>query len=301
MILKNLFPEKQHLHHSARFYDLDPPQEEKSNKKAVDIICLDDIHVQYRQHIALENLSGCFQKGSLTAIIGPNGGGKSTLLKAILDMVPLHKGKVRLDQSLKGNIAYLPQQTNLDRSFPLTVQDVVASGHCQHKGFFKKFDQTLQKKVEKVLDEVGMLDCMDRALDELSGGQFQRVLFARLSLQDADCILLDEPFTAIDTYTINDLIKIIKKWHKVGKTLLVVNHDLDLVQDHFPTTLMIARRILDWGPTKEIVTLENLKRAKRISRQLESQDGSVTDALFEKKKSTSKTTAGVSKKGNVHV
>ncbi len=238
------------------------------------------MRVSYQNHVALEQVNGCFEEGSLTAIIGPNGGGKSTLLKSILGMVPVSSGNVKLANCLRGNIAYLPQHTNLDRSFPMIVQDVVASGHCQHEGFFKRFDNKLRERVEIALDEVDMLDCKNRALDELSGGQFQRVLFARLALQDADCILMDEPFTAIDTYTINDLMKIIAKWHKAGKTLLVVNHDMDLVQDYFPTSLLVARRILDWGPTKNIVTLENLKRAKNISRHLESPDLKVTDDLF---------------------
>ena len=279
MILKNLFPEKQQLHASERFKDL-----RQNLEQSQDLICMNDIAVQYRHHIALESINGCFKENSLTAIIGPNGGGKSTLLKAILGMVPLHSGSITLDKTLRGNIAYLPQQNDLDRSFPLTVQDVVASGHCQHEGFFDRFDSALQERVEKALDEVGMLDCMDRALDELSGGQFQRVLFARLGLQDADCILMDEPFTAIDTYTVNDLIKIILKWHKAGKTLLIVNHDLDLVQDHFPTTMMVARRILDWGDTKEIVTLDNLRHAKNISRHLESPDHPITDEIFQRAK-----------------
>ena len=273
MILKNLFPEKQSLHDDIRYQSI------QNNK---DVICLNGLQVNYRNHTALEKIDGCFEEGSLTAMIGPNGGGKSTLLKSIMGMVPLAKGSVTIDHRFKGNIAYLPQHTNLDRSFPLVVQDVVASGHCQHEGFFKGFGKSLQEKVEAALDEVGMLDCMNRALDELSGGQFQRVLFARLALQNADCIFMDEPFTAIDTYTINDLMELIIKWHKAGKTLLIVNHDMDLVQDHFPTTLMVARRILDWGNTKDIITLDNLRHAKHISRHLENPDLVITDELFQK-------------------
>ena len=273
-MLNSLFPEKQKLQ-SRSLYE--------THDHGHDLIRLENISVNYRHHIALEKINCCFKQGSLTAIIGPNGGGKSTLLKAILGMVPLASGKISLNASLNKTISYLPQQADMDRSFPLTVQDVVASGHCQHEGFFKRFDRNLQKKVESALEEVGMLECMNRALDELSGGQFQRVLFARLILQNADCILLDEPFTAIDTYTVNDLIKVILKWHKDGKTLLIVNHDLDLVQDHFPTSMMIARRILDWGKTKDVVTLENLRRAKHISRHLENRDVDPGDEIFEMK------------------
>lgn len=272
MIAQSLFPEKHTLQSNAR-YDV--------HQDTDDLIRLNNLSVTYRNHTALERISGSFPRGSLTAIIGPNGGGKSTLLKAILGMVPLTSGTISLNKSLEGTMSYLPQQAEMDRSFPLTVQDVVASGHCQHQGFFKAFDRGLQQKVEAALEEVGMLECMNRALDELSGGQFQRVLFARLVLQDADCILLDEPFTAIDTYTINDLVKVILKWHKAGKTLLIVNHDLDLVQDHFPTSMMLARRILQWGNTKDVVTLDNLRRAQHISRHLENRESEPSDEIFE--------------------
>lgn len=272
-MIQNFFPEKRVLA-QHKFYDV--------HTHGNELIRLEGVSVSYRQHVALENISGAFERGSLTAIVGPNGGGKSTLLKAILGMMPSMTGRISLNQLGSQTLSYLPQQAEIDRSFPLTVQDVVASGHCQHEGFFKGFDAALQEKVEQALDEVGMLDCLNRALDELSGGQFQRVLFARIALQDADCILLDEPFTAIDSYTVQDLMKIILQWHTAGKTLLVVNHDLDLVQDYFPRAVMIARRVLDWGPTKEVVTLDNLKWAKHISRHLESGVGEVDEAIFQK-------------------
>jgi zinc/manganese transport system ATP-binding protein len=262
LMLRNLFPEKP-------AYRFCPFASQHLHQDDQDSIRLDNIKVHYRHRIAIEGISGCFKKGSLTAIIGPNGGGKSTLLKCIMGMVPLTSGRVSFSQAIGGTLAYLPQQSDIDRSFPLTVQDVVASGHCQHHGFFKRFDQPLLAQVATALEEVGMVDCMDRSLSSLSGGQFQRVLFARIALQNADCILLDEPFTAIDSYTIADLIKLLERWNKAGKTLLVVNHDIDLVQDYFPETLLIARHNLGWGRTADIVTLDNLRHAKHIARQLE--------------------------------
>jgi zinc/manganese transport system ATP-binding protein len=274
-MLRNLFPEKQ----AYRPHHLASPQIHQGDEES---IRLDNIKVNYRDKIAIEGISGCFKKGSLTAIIGPNGGGKSTLLKSIMGMVPLTSGRISFSQALGGTLAYLPQQCEIDHSFPLTVQDVVASGHCQHQGFFKRFDQPLLEKVALALKEVGMIECIDRSLSSLSGGQFQRVLFARIALQDADCILLDEPFTAIDSYTIADLIKLLERWNKAGKTLLVVNHDIDLVQDHFPETLLIARRNLGWGRTADIVTLENLRQAKHIARQLEALPATNIETVFEK-------------------
>lgn len=234
-----------------------------------DMICLKDLGVNYRHHIALEGISGTFKKKTITAIVGPNGGGKSTLLKAIMGLLPISKGRVSLDRRIKGSIAYLPQLSQIDRNFPLTVQDLVAAGFCQSQGFFRRFDKTLKERVLFELENVGMQDLASRTLHSLSGGQFQRVLFARLSLQNASCILLDEPFTAMDAYTISDLVKILLKWRDQGKTLIVVNHDMDLVRDYFPQTIIIARKALGWGPTNQVLTLDNLRKAKQISRQLE--------------------------------
>jgi zinc/manganese transport system ATP-binding protein len=257
---RTLFPEKKHPHKKAYY---------KKHSAAEDLVRIEKLAVHYQTHLAIEGITGAFKKGSLTAIVGPNGGGKSTLLKAIMGLVPSSHGHISLSETLTTTLAYLAQQSEIDRTFPLTVQDVVASGHCQHEGFFKRFDKNLQEKVDQILTEVGLQDCLNRSLHTLSGGQFQRVLFARIALQDSDCILLDEPFTAVDSYTIQDLIKIIVGWHTQGKTLLVVNHDLDLIQEHFPEALLIARHVLAWGPTATVLTAANLKQAQTIARDLE--------------------------------
>lgn len=234
---------------------------------------LHDIEVKYRDRPAIQNISGHFKPSSMTAVIGPNGGGKSTLLKVIMGLIPSTKGSISYSDAIKNSVAYLPQLTQIDRNFPMTVTDLVATGYCQTYGFFRRFDGSLKDQVLSALEEVNMQDCSNRTLHSLSGGQFQRVLFARLSLQNASCILLDEPFTAMDSYTISDLVKILTKWRNQGKTLIVVNHDLDLVQDYFPETVLVARHVLGWGETDKIVTLDNLKRARCLSRQLEADYG----------------------------
>jgi zinc/manganese transport system ATP-binding protein len=242
------------------------PKNQNKSPVALDI---DGISVAFKNKIALQGISGQVQAGSLTAVIGPNGGGKSTFLKALLGLVPLSQGKVHFASNLENSVAYLPQQSEIDQSFPLTVEDVVASGLYHRQGFFKRINEDLLAQVKSALEQVSMQNCSDRSLNTLSGGQFQRVLFARLIVQDADVILLDEPFTAIDSYTVTDLVKIIQAWQHKKKTIIVVCHDLDIVRDHFPETVLLAKQVLAWGLTHEVVTLENLRAAKKIAHSLE--------------------------------
>ena len=232
-------------------------------------LSLSSISVHYNKHVALSGVSGTFEPGSLTAVVGPNGGGKSTLLKAILGMVPLSNGTLHCNNFQQRQIAYLPQQSEIDRSFPLTVGDVVGLGLCHKEGFFNRIGLTSYKKIARALRDVGMGRCFYRSLHTLSGGQFQRVLFARLSLQDSPVILLDEPFAAVDSYTIDDLIKIIINWQAQGRTIIVVSHDMDLVREFFPQTVLLVNHCLAWGPTKTVATLENLRHAKRLFRDRE--------------------------------
>lgn len=232
-------------------------------------LVIKDLCVSYRNHLALESVSGDIAKGSLTAIVGPNGGGKSTFLKSLMGFVPSTRGSIQISQDFEQSIAYLPQQSEIDKTFPLTVRDVVALGNCQHQGFFKAFPASDQDEINHHIKEVGMTGFGHKNLSTLSGGQFQRVLFARLAMQEGDLILLDEPFTSIDGYTVIDLMKIIKKWHKQGKTILVVCHDLELVHEHFPKTLFLARKVIGWGNTHEVLTAENLRRATRIAHNLD--------------------------------
>lgn len=235
-------------------------------------LVLDKVSVSYRGHPALKNISGTFLPGSLTAIVGPNGGGKSTLLKTILGLVTLESGRIECQNFHRSDIAYLPQKSEIDRLFPLTVGDVVGLGLCHQEGFFKRIGPDSYRKIAQALKEVGMSRCFHRSLHTLSGGQFQRVLFARLALQEAPVILLDEPFAAVDSYTIDDLIQIILGWHRQGRTIIVVSHDIDLVREFFPETLLLVNHCLAWGETQNVATLENFREAKRLFRDRELQE-----------------------------
>lgn len=225
-------------------------------------LVVEDISVSYQNLPAVEHVCGTFEGGSLTAVVGPNGGGKSTLLKALLGLVPLREGRVIFRDCHRRDCAYLAQTSLVDRSFPLYVSDVVAMGLCQKHGFFQALPQDTKIQVTHALERVGLSGYENRLLSTLSGGQFQKVLFARLCLQNAPIILLDEPFAAVDAYTIEDLIHLIQEWHEEGRTLIVVSHDMELVREFFPSTLVMVGEALAWGATQDVLSLETLRQAK---------------------------------------
>jgi zinc/manganese transport system ATP-binding protein len=227
-------------------------------------ITLTDLTVSYRRHPAVHHLSGCFASGSLTALAGPNGAGKSTLLKSILGLQPIERGSVTLNVP-RSRIAYLPQQSEIDRSFPISVLDCVLLGHWQRIGLHAGVPKISRQQALAALQAVGLDGFAPRPLGSLSVGQFQRVLFARILLQDADLILLDEPFNAVDTHTTDALMQLIGQWHTEGRTTIAVLHDFEQVRDYFPRTLLLARRLIAWGTTNEALSPENLRAARETS------------------------------------
>jgi zinc/manganese transport system ATP-binding protein len=228
-------------------------------------IGLQDLTLGYDRHPAVHHVTGEVKEAELLALVGPNGAGKSTLLKGIMgELAPLD-GSIDLHGLDRHEIAYLPQQIDIDRSFPVTVFDCVAIGLWREIGIWRGIDARRKRAVATALATLGLLDFADRLIGSLSGGQFQRVLFARLLLQDARLILLDEPFRAVDTKTIADLILLIERWHKEGRTVIAALHDIEQVRAHFPQTLLLAREVVAWGPTQSALTPENLARAGQLS------------------------------------
>jgi zinc/manganese transport system ATP-binding protein len=218
----------------------------------------------YDRHPAVHHLDGTLEAGSLTAIVGPNGAGKSTLLKGIIGALPPLGGRVDLGKLKRTDIAYLPQAADIDRSFPIHVYDMVAMGAWKAAGLFARIGGTHRRAIEEAIAAVGLTGFEDRPIGALSGGQMQRVLFARLLLQDAKLILLDEPFTAIDARTASDLLDLVRRWHTEQRTVVSVLHDIDLVRSAFPSTLLLARSPVAWGDTAKVLTAENLFRARQM-------------------------------------
>ncbi len=221
-----------------------------------------DLTLGYNSHPAIHHLSGTVKTGSLTAVVGANGSGKSTLMKGIAGILqPMSGDCIR---SKDTRIAYLPQQSELDRSFPARVVDLVSLGLWPRRGLLGRHSASDRQSVLEALTAVGLDGFAKRPLDTLSGGQLQRVLFARVLVQDANLILLDEPFNAIDARTVIDLVALIKQWHGEQRTIMVVVHDLELVRAHFPEALLLARRAIAWGPVKDALAPENLLRARQF-------------------------------------
>lgn len=218
----------------------------------------------YDRHPAMHQLEAEIHAGSLTAIVGPNSADKSTLLKGVTGQLAPLEGRVALNGLDREQIAYLPQQSENDRSFPLSVVDLVATGLWREIGAFGRLGRKRQARVEAAIAAVGLTGFEARPIGALSGGQMQRALFARLLLQDTRLVLLDEPFMAIDARTMGDLIHLIRRWHDEGRTVLAVLHDHETVRAHFPRTLMLARELVAHRATETVLTAENQFRARRM-------------------------------------
>jgi len=229
---------------------------------AENCLAFHDLTLGYASHAAVHHLDGAVRKGSLTAVVGANGSGKSTLMKGVAGILKPMAGSIERTGGM--HIAYLPQQSELDRAFPARVVDLVSLGLWPRRGLLGRHTADDRRAVSNALTAVGLSGFEKRPLDTLSGGQLQRTLFARVLVQDADLILLDEPFNAIDNRTVSDLIALIKRWHGEERTILVVVHDLDLVRQNFPQTLLLARQKVAWGDTASTLRPENLLRARRF-------------------------------------
>ena len=212
----------------------------------------------------MHHLDGKVADGALLAVVGPNGAGKITLLKGIVGALRRSTARSTARSAKKEDIAYLPQIAEIDRTFPITVYDLVAMGLWRRAACSAEFARSERDEIEKAISAVGLDGFEARTIGTLSGGQMQRALFARLLLQDAQLILLDEPFTALDAKTIADLLDLIRRWHGERRTILIVLHDLDLVRAQFPETLLLAREAVAWGRTQDVLTPENLLKARQM-------------------------------------
>lgn len=228
-------------------------------------IAVSHLTVAYDRRTALQDVDGCFDAGSMTAVVGPNGAGKSTLVKTLVGILRPAKGRVVRQEITARDCAYLPQAADIDRSFPIVVGDLVSLGAWRQTGAFGRLRRDVMVRTEEALSAVGLEGFDRRQIGSLSAGQFQRVLFARLLLQDAPVIILDEPFTAIDARTTRDLIDLVRRWHGEQRTIIAVLHDFDQVRAHFPRALLLAREQIAWGPTAEVLSPSNLLSARSMA------------------------------------
>ena len=228
------------------------------------MIRIENLSVSYKETLALKDISLALQGPTITGIIGPNGAGKSTLLKSMLGIIP-HEGHAFIDdkemnKSLK-KVAYVEQKIHIDYNFPIKVKECVSLGLYPSIPLFHTLKASHWKKVAEALEIVGLSDYADRQISQLSGGQFQRVLIARCLVQDADYVLLDEPFVGIDSVSEEIIMNTLRDLKKAGKTVLIVHHDLGKVAHYFDQVLLLNKELIAFGPTKETFTQANLKQA----------------------------------------
>ena len=221
-------------------------------------ITLSNLTLGYDRHPAVHHLDTTIQTGSLTAIVGPNGAGKSTLLKGIVGALSPLQGTIT---RTRNRIAYLPQQAEIDRSFPLPVRDLVAMGLWAEIGAFGRLRRVQTDRISTALSAVGLSGFDQRSIAALSGGQMQRVLFARLLLQDAEVILLDEPFTGVDVKTEDQIIDLLRELRDEGRVMLVSTHNLGSVPEFCDRTVLVKGTVLAYGPTETVFTHDNLETA----------------------------------------
>ena len=230
-----------------------------------------DLTLGYDRHPAVHHLNGVIPVGALMAVVGPNGAGKSTLFKGVVGALKPLAGRIERNGVAPQDIAYLPQVAEIDRSFPINVYDMVAMGLWRSKGLFGGIGPSDHDRIEHAIDAVGLTGFERRPIGTLSGGQMQRMLFARLLLQDARVIVLDEPFNAIDAKTCADLVALVRRWHAEQRTVLAAMHDLDLVRSAFPDALLLAREPVAWGKTIEVLTADNWAKARRMCEAFDEQ------------------------------
>ena len=225
------------------------------------MIEIKNLTVTYKDTPALDNINVTLSKSKIIGIVGPNGAGKSTLIKAVLNIIP-SKGIIKIDDKLSkdqlGSVAYVEQKINIDYNFPIKVRECVSLGIYPKIGLFKNLNKSDWQKVDEALKLVGLEEFSNRQISELSGGQFQRVLMARCLVQEAKYIFLDEPFVGIDSVSEEIIMNTLRKLRDNGHTILIVHHDLRKVHAYFDEVLLLNKKLISYGSTKETFTRENL-------------------------------------------
>ncbi len=214
------------------------------------------------REFAIDDVSFSVDGGEVMALVGPNGSGKTTALKAIVGVIDSMRGEVRVGgEEPRGKIVYVPQRTAVDWDFPMTVRDVVKQGRFGSIGWFKRLTKTEDQRVDEALNMVGIKDLEARQIGELSGGEQQRTFLARALAQDGDVYLMDEPFQGVDAATEKAIVSVIHNLRDAGHAVVIVHHDLSTIREYFDTILLINKTVIAQGNIDDVFTAENLQRA----------------------------------------
>lgn len=227
-------------------------------------VSINDLTVAYDDKPVLWDIDLDIKKGTLMAIVGPNGAGKSTLIKAMLNLIKPITGCISFFGSSykkeRSKIAYVPQRGSVDWDFPTTALDVVEMGRYGKIGWIKRVGKSDRKIAVDAIKKVGMEGFEKRQISQLSGGQQQRIFLARALVQDAEIYFMDEPFQGVDAKTEKSIINILKKLRDKGKTVIVVHHDLQTVEEYFDYITFINVAVISSGKVKEIFNRENIEK-----------------------------------------
>ncbi len=223
------------------------------------IISIRNLSVRYDDVVALEHVDLDIFDNDFVGIIGPNGGGKSTLVKTIMGVVP-HSGTIEYSPDIyrhgKPHIGYLPQVSNFDRSFPISVGEVVLSGLQTERGMFGRYTKQDRTRVAELLDMVGLAGLHNRAIGELSGGQLQRVMLCRALISDPKILILDEPTNFVDNRFENELYNILEQLSR-RMAILMVSHDLGTISSVVRNIVCVNRHV--HRHESNIITAEQLQ------------------------------------------
>lgn len=227
-------------------------------------LSVEDLTVAYHSKPAIWDIDLSVPEGVLMAVVGPNGAGKSTLIKAVLNLIPRAAGTVRYYGSpyeqARSLVGYVPQRGSVDWDFPTSVLDVVTMGLYGKLGWLRRPGRHERDLALFALEQVGLLDLVDRQISQLSGGQQQRTFLARALVQDAQIYFMDEPFAAVDAITERAIVKILHQLKERGKTVLVVHHDLQTVEEYFDWVTLLNVEVIASGSTAEVFTSVNLRK-----------------------------------------
>ncbi len=229
------------------------------------VLKVEGLSAAYRKNTVLNNVTFEVEQGTLTGIVGPNGAGKSTLIKTLLQLHPHLTGKVEFFGSSikkeKTRVGYVPQRGSVDWDFPTDALDVVMMGLYGKIGWLKRPTKQHKEKALAALEKVSMVDYAKRQISQLSGGQQQRVFLARALIQEADLYFMDEPLAGVDAATERAIMAILKELREQGKTVLVVHHDLQTVEDYFDQVLLLNKTVVAHGSTSSVFTPDNITKA----------------------------------------
>jgi manganese/zinc/iron transport system ATP- binding protein len=217
-----------------------------------------DLTVSYNRRPVLWDIDFSVPDGKLIGIVGPNGAGKSTLIKAMMGLIPLASGYVRIFgnplEAERKRVGYVPQRSSVDWDFPTNALDVVLMGRYGRLGLLNRPRPADIEMAHESLRKVGMQDFANRQISQLSGGQQQRVFLARALAQDADLYLMDEPFVGVDAATEGAIVELLREMRRLGKTVLVVHHDLQTAPEYFDWVLLLNLRLVAFGPLADVFT-----------------------------------------------